>query len=125
MQRKLSLIAAFVLLATAAHAQSAQSTIATTATAANRSGAGPMAPRATATTASASRASVAPVLDGRTDDVAWQTAQIIDQFLEYDPNEGKESRFKTEVRVTYDDKNLYVLARMFDPAPDSIISLLS
>ena len=53
------------------------------------------------------------------------SAQIIDQFLEYEPNEGAESRFRTEARVTYDDRYLYVLARMYDPAPDSIVSLLS
>ncbi|MFL5468719.1 MAG: DUF5916 domain-containing protein [Gemmatimonadaceae bacterium] len=81
--------------------------------------------RATATAAMASRANTAPVLDGKTDDAAWQNAQVIDQFLEYDPKKGAETRFKTEVRVTYDDRNLYVLARMYDPAPDSIVSLLS
>ena len=83
------------------------------------------APRATATAATATRALVPPVLDGRTDDPAWASAQVIDQFLEYEPNQGRESRFRTEVRVTYDDRSLYVLARMYDPAPDSIISLLS
>ncbi len=81
--------------------------------------------RATATSAMATRATSAPVLDGKTDDPAWQNAQVIDQFLEYEPKKGAETRFKTEVRVTYDDKNLYVLARMYDPAPDSIVSLLS
>ncbi len=81
--------------------------------------------KATATAAQASRAVTPPVLDGRTDDPAWASAQVIDQFLEYDPHEGRESRFKTEVRVIYDDRYLYVLARMYDPAPDSIISLLS
>ena len=81
--------------------------------------------RATANAAMASRATTAPVLDGRTDDPAWASAQVIDQFLEYEPNEGRPSRFKTEVRVTYDDRYLYVLGRMYDPAPDSIISLLS
>ena len=83
------------------------------------------AERATATAATASRAAAAPVLDGRTDDPAWQSAQIIDRFLEYEPNEGNETRFRTEARVTYDDRYLYVMARMFDPAPDSIVSLLS
>jgi hypothetical protein len=78
-----------------------------------------------ARTASATRAAVAPVLDGRTDDPAWAQAHVIDQFLEYEPTEGAETRFKTEAKVTYDDKNLYVLVRMYDPAPDSIISLLS
>ena len=81
--------------------------------------------RATATSAMASRANTAPVLDGKTDDPAWREAQVIDQFVEYEPKKGAETRFKTEVRVTYDDKNLYVLARMYDPAPDSIVSLLS
>ncbi|HMA19379.1 MAG TPA: carbohydrate binding family 9 domain-containing protein, partial [Gemmatimonadaceae bacterium] len=66
-----------------------------------------------------------PVLDGKTDDPAWKNAQVIDKFLEYDPKVGVEPRFKTEVRVVNDDKYLYVLARMYDPAPDSIISLLS
>ena len=66
-----------------------------------------------------------PVLDGKTDDPAWKNAQVIDKFLEYDPKVGAVSRFKTEVRVVNDDKYLYVLARMYDPAPDSIISLLS
>jgi hypothetical protein len=81
--------------------------------------------RAEARVATATRAATPPVLDGRTDDAAWAEAQVIDQFLEYEPNEGATPRFKTEARVTYDDKNLYVLVRMYDPAPDSIISLLS
>lgn len=82
-------------------------------------------PRASATTASAVRAPRAPVLDGRDDDPAWKEAQVIDQFLEYEPSEGADPRFKTEVRVMYDEKYLYVLGRMYDPAPDSIVSLLS
>jgi hypothetical protein len=81
--------------------------------------------RATATAAMASRTSAPPVLDGKTDDEAWKNAQVIDQFLEYEPKAGAETRFKTEVRVTYDEKYLYILGRMFDPAPDSIVSLLS
>ena len=81
--------------------------------------------RATATVAMASRTTAPPVLDGKTDDEAWKNAQVIDQFLEYEPKAGAETRFKTEVRVTYDEKYLYILGRMYDPAPDSIISLLS
>ena len=56
--------------------------------------------KATANVASASRAITPPVLDGRTNDPAWASAQVIDQFLQYDPGEGKASRFRTEVRVT-------------------------
>lgn len=73
----------------------------------------------------ATRAIKPPVLDGKDDDAAWLAAPVIDQFLEYEPNQGAEPRFKTELRVLYDDRYLYVLGRMRDPAPDSIISLLS
>ena len=92
-----------------------------------------VADTATAKPASAASARLAtstkvvtpPVLDGKADDPAWKNAQVIDQFLEYEPKPGVETRFKTEVRVVHDDKYLYILGRMYDPAPDSIISLLS
>ncbi|MEO5588393.1 MAG: DUF5916 domain-containing protein [Gemmatimonadaceae bacterium] len=85
----------------------------------------PSASVATATTASSLKISTAPVLDGKLDDAAWNSAQSINKFLEYEPNQGAESRFRTDVRVVHDDKYLYIMARMYDPAPDSIISLLS
>lgn len=78
-----------------------------------------------ATNASAARASTPPIIDGRADDAVWRDAPVIDQFLEYEPNTGAEPRFRTEVRILYDDRYLYILGRMHDPAPDSIISLLS
>jgi hypothetical protein len=34
-------------------------------------------------------------------------------------------RFRTEFQVAYDEKNLYVFVRMFDPHPDSIMHALS
>jgi hypothetical protein len=84
------------------------------------------APAASATVALATKVATSPpTIDGKTNDEAWENAQVIDKFLEYEPNNGVETRFKTEVRVVHDDNNLYVLARMFDPHPDSIISLLS
>src|SRR5687768_2678671 len=85
----------------------------------------PATSTASATLATASRAEPAPNLDGKLDDPAWINAQSIDKFLEYEPKQGAETRFKTDVRVTHDDKYLYIMARMYDPAPDSIISLLS
>lgn len=78
-----------------------------------------------AVSATAVRASRAPVIDGRDDDDAWRSAPVIDQFLEYEPDEGVETRFKTEARVMYDNQNFYVVVRMFDPAPDSIVTLLA
>ena len=63
----------------------------------------PAASKATATLASSSKTTATPVLDGKLDDPAWANAQSIDSFLEYDPNPGVESRFKTVVRVVHDD----------------------
>jgi hypothetical protein len=75
--------------------------------------------------ATAVRATTAPTLDGIDNDAVWQGAPIVDAFLEHQPRVGGEPRFRTEVRVAYDDRALYVFARMYDPAPDSIIALLS
>lgn len=45
-------------------------------------------------------------------------------FLQKDPDEGKPSRHRTEVWVHYDDAALYVSAKLYDTAPDSIVSKL-
>jgi hypothetical protein len=67
----------------------------------------------------------APVLDGRDDDPAWRGAPVIDAFRQFVPAENGEPSFRTEARVTYDARNLYVVVRAFDPHPDSILPLLS
>jgi hypothetical protein len=82
-------------------------------------------PRSTATVAVAVRSAKPPVIDGRGDDAAWATAQVIEAFRTFDPVENGDPRFRTEARVTYDEHNLFVLVRAFDPHPDSIVSLLS
>ncbi len=78
-----------------------------------------------ATTVRATRTAAAPVLDGRDDDALWRTAPPIDQFLEARPTEGAPPRLRTEARVGYDEHNLYVFVRSFDPHPDSIVALLA
>ncbi|HEY4734539.1 MAG TPA: DUF5916 domain-containing protein [Gemmatimonadaceae bacterium] len=75
--------------------------------------------------AMAVKAERAPVIDGRDDDAAWATAKVITGFRVFDPKEDGDPSFQTEARVAYDSENLYVFARMFDPNPDSIVSLLS
>jgi hypothetical protein len=75
--------------------------------------------------ANAVRAERPPVIDGRDDDPVWQTAPASSDFLEFVPTEGKAPRFKTEFKVSYDDRNLYVFVRAFDPHPDSIMTALT
>ncbi len=88
-------------------------------------GPGGAVPAPTPTTAYAVRTARPPVLDGREDDPIWREAPVIDQFLQARPAEGAPARFRTEARISYDPHNLYVFVRMFDPHPDSLISLLS
>jgi hypothetical protein len=81
-------------------------------------------PPPTATTAVAVRALHPPVIDGKDDDAVWLTAPAITQFKEWQPTEGKDSRFPTTAKIAYDAANLYVFVRAFDPHPDSITRLL-
>ena len=82
-------------------------------------------PLPTSTTVQATRTDAPPVLDGKDDDPVWQTAPVVDQFLEAKPTEGAPPGMRTEARVAYDEHNLYLFIRAFDPHPDSIVSLLS
>ena len=75
--------------------------------------------------ARAVRAARPPVIDGRDRDEAWELAPPMRDFRQFDPGEDLDPAFRTEARVVYDDRNLYVLVRAFDPHPDSIVSLLS
>jgi hypothetical protein len=67
----------------------------------------------------------APIIDGRDDDAIWKSAPPITGFRVFDPKEDGDPTFQTEARIGYDSRNLYIFARMFDPHPDSIVSLLS
>src|SRR5216110_2487834 len=87
---------------------------------------GVAAPQPASTTrATAVRAAVPVVIDGRDDDAVWRIAQPITRFREFQPKEDGDPRFATEAKVAYDDRNLYVFIRAFDPHPDSILKLLA
>jgi hypothetical protein len=75
--------------------------------------------------ATAVRATQPPRLDGRDDDPVWQTAPRYSGFRQFEPHVDVDPTFKTEFRAAYDEKNLYVFVRMFDPHPDSIMHALS
>ncbi len=77
------------------------------------------------TRAAAVRADHGPVVDGRDDDPIWRVAVPITDFYEFEPVEGKVPRYRTEAKLAYDSRNLYVYVRMFDPEPDKLLRLLS
>jgi hypothetical protein len=66
-----------------------------------------------------------PVLDGRDADDIWQRAPRYSQFRQFEPKVDVDPSFRTEFRTAYDERNLYVFVRMFDPHPDSIMRALS
>jgi hypothetical protein len=63
-------------------------------------------------------------IDGKDGDDVWRTAGLIDGFFEFDPVQGKAPRFRTEAKVAYDNRNIYVFVRMFDPEPGRILRQL-
>ncbi len=89
-----------------------------------RGGSGPAAIPAS-TKATAALAVRPPVIDGRDDDDVWRQAIVISGFREFDPVTDKEPRFRTEARVAFDARHLYVFVRMFDPEPSRILKLLA
>ncbi|HVN48508.1 MAG TPA: DUF5916 domain-containing protein [Bacteroidota bacterium] len=63
-------------------------------------------------------------IDGVLSESIWQRPGVT-QFFQQDPHQGKAVSESTEVWVAYDDKALYIAARMKDSHPDSIIARLS
>jgi Domain of unknown function (DUF5916)/Carbohydrate family 9 binding domain-like len=54
------------------------------------------------------------VIDGKLDESAWAKATPITDFHQQQPNEGAPPTQRTEVRVLYDERALYIGARMYD-----------
>lgn len=71
--------------------------------------------------ASASVITSAPVIDGRLDDDSWAEAQILSGFTQREPTEGQPVSERTEVRIVYDEKALYIGAWLFDSDPASLV----
>ncbi|MEE9465548.1 MAG: DUF5916 domain-containing protein, partial [Candidatus Neomarinimicrobiota bacterium] len=62
-------------------------------------------------------------IDGYLHEPAWAGPGLTD-FVQRDPLEGEEPTQRTEVWVAYDQSALYVAARLYDSAPDSIVRRL-
>ena len=81
------------------------------------------APSSEATTprVHAVRAPEAPVVDGRIDEQEWAAAPPTGNFLQQNPLENAPSTERTEVRVMFDDRNLYIGLVCFDSDPSQIV----
>jgi len=63
-------------------------------------------------------------LDGALSEPFWERAMPIDDFKQREPLEGVAATEHTEVRVAWDDDNLYVGVRAFDSDPDAVVARL-
>ena len=72
----------------------------------------------------AARAESPPRIDGAADDPQWGSAPVFDAFVQSYPNEGASPTERTELRVLYDRRNLYVAVRAFDSRPREIVRTL-
>lgn len=59
-------------------------------------------------------------IDGRLEEPAWDAAPSHDGFVQLFPDEGRPPSERTEVRVLYDDRNLYVGVHAHDSRPAEI-----
>lgn len=63
-------------------------------------------------------------IDGYLNEKAWKNAPVITGFRQQEPHEGQPATERTVVRVLYDNNAIYIGAKMYDTAPDSIIARL-
>jgi len=59
--------------------------------------------------------------DGLLNEKAWENAEKLNNFKQFEPFHNASVRFQTEVKILYDDNCLYVGATMYDTYTDSIL----
>ncbi len=72
-------------------------------------------------TAQAVRVEEPPVIDGVLGDAAWSRAEVIRDFVQREPFEGRPVSEHTEVRIVYDESAIYVGAWLYDRSPGAIV----
>src|SRR6266850_5979232 len=75
--------------------------------------------------ASAARASERIVVDGVLEDAVWAVAPAETEFTQRDPDEGKPATERTDLRIAYDEANIYFGVRLLDREPSRIVQRLS
>jgi hypothetical protein len=63
-----------------------------------------------------------PKIDGIPEEEVWGRAPAATDFIQKQPDEGAPASEKTEIRIIYDEKNLYVAIICFDSEPEKIIA---
>lgn len=61
-----------------------------------------------------------PIIDGMLNDECWSTGVWAGDYTQWIPNEGAKPTQKTELKLLYDDDNIYVAIRAYDNEPEKI-----
>ncbi|MDA2924511.1 carbohydrate binding family 9 domain-containing protein [Acidobacteria bacterium AH-259-O06] len=70
----------------------------------------------------AHRVQKGPHIDGFLDDEVWQSAALIDQFTQQEPKESAPATERTEVRILYDARCLFIGVYAFDSNSAGVIA---
>ena len=74
------------------------------------------------------RALQPPVIDGVLEDEVWKREPLpLGEWLSYNPNRGDKmpAALRTEVKIAYDDRNIYFAIHCFDDEPSKIRTTIS
>ncbi len=61
-------------------------------------------------------------VNGSLDEPSWKKAPVTNEFTQREPQEGQPATEQTEVRILYDDTNLYIGLVCFDSQADKIVA---
>jgi hypothetical protein len=61
-------------------------------------------------------------VDGKLDEAAYATVKSMSDFIQNDPRPGQPGTEKTEVWIFYDKQNVYVMARLWESEPETIMA---
>ncbi len=66
-------------------------------------------------------------IDGKDNEESWKTAAVAKDFITYEPDNGNpaDPNRLTEVRVLYNNHEIFVYAKLFDSEPDKIMRELA
>lgn len=70
----------------------------------------------------ARRAAEPPNIDGVPGETEWSGATIIDAFTQQEPADGQPATERTEVKILYDARGIYLAVHAFDSDPSAIIA---
>ena len=75
--------------------------------------------------ATAKRTGEAIKIDAKLDELGWQQANSVGDFMQLEPSPYTPSLQKAEVKILYDDKAIYIGAHLYDSSPDSIMKQMT